>query len=199
MADMDMFFSRLSKIITYIIICSLIFMAFYYLNWTLNNYIILLSAILCGYTFAFSLPMTRIKIGLSGIEADFDRLLSEKPEVEEEQKEKVEEEVEEAVERGLEPDVILMKLSIDIETTLRRIAEVIGVKRLKVSIGLLVRELRVRAIITDEWLLGALDVFRKYRNELIHEGRTTDIEHAIDTGILIIAQLRKIEEQLRAR
>ena len=93
-------------------------------------------------------------------------------------------------------DVILMKLSIEIETTLRDIAKLSGMVTTKVGMGQLIQMLRQREILTDRWLLTALQFFRAHRNRLIHEGKTDDIMRAIDIGRIVLAKLRQIRNEL---
>ena len=184
------------KTSTYLVLCILIFIAFYKLNYQLSAELISLSLILTAYTIIFCLPVTRFKLGPSGFEAELERLEDEKPRLPETTEEAVAEEVERVTPQLIEPDIILMRLVIDVEITLRRIAEISGVRNLRVSMGRLTSELERNRIITDKWLLNALDFFRKYRNELLHEGKTTDIEVAIDIGSTILAYLKDIEENL---
>jgi DNA-binding transcriptional regulator GbsR (MarR family) len=95
-----------------------------------------------------------------------------------------------------EPDIVLMKMAIEIETTLRNIAEQAGLSRTKVSMGMLVRILQQKELITEKWLLEALRFFQSHRNELIHEGKTDDIRDAIDVGREVLAKLREIEQTI---
>jgi len=97
-------------------------------------------------------------------------------------------------------DTVLMKLSIDIETTLREIAEsrkdyIEKYEGRKMGMAQLVGFLRRREIITEKWLLDALHFFRVHRNELLHEGKTDEIEKAIDVGTKVLAELRDIQHR----
>lgn len=89
-----------------------------------------------------------------------------------------------------------MRLSIEIETTLRNIAGMLGIISTKVGMGTLVDMLRGREILTDRWLITALHFFRRYRNELLHEGKTRDIQDAINVGRKVLAKLKQIQKEL---
>lgn len=98
-------------------------------------------------------------------------------------------------------DTVLMKLSIDIETTLRNIAESMQkynekYNGRKVGMAQLIDFLRGQEVITDKWLIEALHFFRVHRNELIHEGKTDDIAKAIDVGTRVLAELKVIQGNL---
>ena len=62
--------------------------------------------------------------------------------------------------------------------------------------GVLTRYLQQKQIIVDRWLLDALRFFQIRRNELVHEGKTTDIEKAIDIGQTVLIQLKNIQDNL---
>jgi hypothetical protein len=87
-----------------------------------------------------------------------------------------------------------MKLAIEIETTLRTIAEQSSLSRTKVSMGMLVRMLEQKEMITDKWLLEALHFFQIHRNEVMHEGKTEDVRDAIEVGRQVLARLRDIQQ-----
>jgi len=97
----------------------------------------------------------------------------------------------------VESDLMLMRLSIEIETTLRNIAELSGLTDIKVGLGQLTRMLQQKEIITNQWLFAALQFFQVHRNELIHEGKTSDIQQAIDVGRLTLAKLRQIQKEIK--
>lgn len=110
--------------------------------------------------------------------------------------EEVNQEVKRFSNEFVESDLVLMKLSIEIETTLRHISELSDFHHTKLGMGRLIRMLRQKEILTNKWLLKALEFFRVHRNELIHEGKTSDIEEAIDVGQTILVKLRQIEKEL---
>lgn len=109
----------------------------------------------------------------------------------------VNQEVATFTEQTVDNDVVLMKLAIEIETTMRAIAVAAGMQNTRVPLGQLIQMLRNKEILTDRWLLNALAFFQTHRNELIHEGRTEHIRSAIDIGREILAHLRDIQQRQR--
>jgi len=152
---------------------------------------------LCAYTILLTLPITRFKLSSTGFEGELERLVRKKEgsPASQETIAEVDEEVADFSQELVEPDTILMRLSIEIETTLRAIAESAGVSRLKVGISQLTRVLQEKQIITDPWLIDALYFFRIYRNDLIHEGKTRDIQEGISVGREVLAKLRQIQKE----
>ena len=95
----------------------------------------------------------------------------------------------------VEPDTVLMRLAIEIETTLRALAESAGITRLKVGMGQLTRMLQKSQIINDPWLIKSLLFFTDSRNALLHEGKTTDIKNGIILGREVLTKLRQIQKE----
>ena len=147
------------------------------------------------------LPIIRFKLSPSGFEGELERLKDEKEEspVSAETAKEVNQEVDRFSENLVESDLVLMKLAIEIETTLRSIAESSGISRTKVSMVMLIQMLVQKEILTDNWLVDALRFFQIHRNELIHEGRTDDIEKAIDVGRTVLAKLRGLQQNIKGR
>lgn len=189
--------STFFKIITFFLLVFLILVSSWSVNWHYTLEIVVLVMFLCAYTILLTLPITRFKLSPTGFEGELERLVREKEgsPASQETIEEVDEEVAEFSQELVEPDTILMRLSIEIETTLRAIAESAGVSRLKVGIGQLTRVLQQKQIITDPWLIDALHFFRIYRNDLIHEGKTRDIQEGISVGREVLAKLRQIQKE----
>lgn len=184
------------KIVTFSLLVFLVLISSFSVNWHFGMEIITVVLFLCAYTIILTLPIKRFKLGLSGFEGELERLIKEKvtssasPETVEE----VEEEMIAFSQESIEPDTVLLRLSIEIETTLRSIAESKGLVRIKVGLGQLTRILQQKQIISDPWLIDALHFFRKYRNELIHEGKTADIEAGINVGREVLVKLKQIQK-----
>ncbi len=196
MSSIDDWLKFFFKISTFLLLTFLILFSSWVGNWHLSAEIISVVLILCGYVLFLVLPMKRFKLSLSGFEGDLDRLSREPtPHVSNERVKEVDEQVEIFSENTIEPDLLLMRLSIEIETTLRTISEQAGLKRTKVGIGQLTRYLKSREIITDSWLINALYFFQQHRNELVHEGKTEDIQKAIDIGRSVLAYLKDIQHK----
>ena len=187
------------KVLTYILLFSIIIVSFSVSSWHSTLEIDLLTLFLIAYTVLLVLPITRFKLGPSGFEGELERLKEEKEKspVSAETAKEVNQEVDRFSENLVESDLVLMKLSIEIETTLRSIAESSGISRTKVSMGMLIQMLVQKEILTDNWLLDALRFFQIHRNELIHEGRTDDIEKAIDVGRTVLAKLRELQQNIK--
>lgn len=147
------------------------------------------------------LPITKFKLGPSGFEGELERLKEEKEKspVSVETAKEVNQEVDRFSENLVESDLVLMKLSIEIEITLRSIAESSEISRTKVSMGMLIQMLAQKEVLKDNWLLDALRFFQIHRNELIYEGRTDDIEKAIDVGRTVLAKLRELQQNIKGR
>lgn len=188
---------KIFKVITFFLLVSLILISSLVVNWHFSAEIIALVLLLIAYTLLLTLPITKFKLSPTGFEGELERLMKEReaspapPETVEE----VNEEVAEFSQDLGEPDTILMRLSIEIETTLRTIAESAGLSKPKVGIGQLTRMLQQKQIITDSWLINALHFFRKYRNKLLHEGKTSNIQEAISVGREVLAKLRQIQKE----
>jgi hypothetical protein len=197
--SVDEAISRIFKIVTFLILILLILISSFSVNWHFSVEIITVVLFLCAYTIILTLPIKRFKLGLSGFEGELERLIKEKvttaasPETVEE----VEEELNEISQEVIEPDTVLLRLSIEIEKTLRSIAESKGLIRTKVGLGRLTWILQQKQIISDPWLIDALSFFRKYRNKLIHEGKTTDIEAGINIGREVLVKLKQIQKKRR--
>jgi len=195
--SLDRYISQSFKIITFFLLIFLIVVSSWVGDWHYSAEIIVLVMFLCAYTVLLTLPIAKFKLSPTGFEGELERLIKERetspapPETVEE----VNKEVAEFSQDLVEPDTILMRLSIEIETTLRNIAESAGFSRVKVGMGQLTRMLQQKQIITDSWLINALHFFRKYRNELIHEGKTSDIQEVINVGREVLAKLRQIQKE----
>jgi hypothetical protein len=152
--------------------------------------------ILSAYVLLLVLPITKFKLSTSGFEGELDRLSKEPKSISGATVQEVNQQIETFSGSTVEPDLLLMRLSIEIETTLRSIAEKSGMTNARVGMGMLVKFLRQKEIVTDSWLIDALSFFQKYRNELVHEGKTSDIEKGIDLGKNILVKLKEINTHL---
>jgi hypothetical protein len=186
------------KVITYGLVLSLVVVSFWASNWKLTAEIDVVIMFLIAYTLLLILPFSRFRFGLSGFEGELERLVegTETTQVSPETTREVNQEVANFSEAVVDNDSVLIRLAIEIETTLRSIAESSGIINTKVGMGQLIQMLRHREILTDKWLLNALRFFQVHRNELIHEGRTDDIRNAIDVGRRVLAQLREIQRHV---
>lgn len=186
------------KIATFIILVALIFIFSWAADWRLTTEIGIIILFLIAYTLLLVLPIKKFKLGPSGFEGELQRLATQKEDfpASTDTVEEVSREITRYSNELVESDLVLMRLSIEIETTLRRISEMSRLPHTKVGMGQLIRILQQKEILTDQWLLKALDFFRMHRNELIHEGKTSDIEEAIDVGQTVLAKLRQIEKDL---
>jgi hypothetical protein len=187
------------KIITYALVLSLIIVSFWASNWKLTMEADVVILFLIAYTLLLILPFSKFKLGPSGFEGELQRLAGEREttHVSAETAREVNEEVANISQAVVDDDSVLMRLSIEIETTLRSIAELSGMTNTRVMMGQLIRVLTQQQILTDRWLLNALRFFQTHRNELIHEGRTDDIREAIDVGRRVLEQLREIQQNLQ--
>jgi hypothetical protein len=187
------------KIITFILLFFLVLASSWATGWHPTLEINLLVLFLCAYVLLLVLPITKFKLGPSGFEGELKWLTDEKgiSPPPSEIVEKVDKEVAEFSQNIVESDLMLMRLSIEIETTLRNIAELSGLTDIKVGLGQLTRMLQQKEIITNQWLFAALQFFQVHRNELIHEGKTSDIQQAIDVGRLTLAKLRQIQKEIK--
>ena len=199
MTNWKLIVEEVFKVITYGLLLSLVIVSFWSSSWKLTAEIEVALLFLIAYTLLLILPFSKFKLGLSGFEGELERLKEEKgtTQVTAETVRAVDDEVASFSETGSDNDTVLIKLAIEIETTLRSIAESSGITRTKVGIGQLVQMLAQKEILTDKWLLKALHFFQVHRNELIHEGRTSDIRDAIDIGRRVIAMLRDIQQQVQ--
>jgi hypothetical protein len=165
-------------------------------QWHLGPYMLSLLIILSAYVLLLVLPITKFKLSTSGFEGELDRLSKEPKSISVATVQEVNQQIETFSGSTVEPDLLLMRLSIEIETTLRSIAEKSGMTNARVGMGMLVKFLRQKEIVTDSWLIDALSFFQKYRNELVHEGKTSDIEKGIDLGKNILVKLKEINTHL---
>jgi hypothetical protein len=183
--------------ITFILLIFLILVSSWSVSWHITAEVDFLNLTLCAYALFLVLPITKFRFGPSGFEGELERLVKDRKlsPVQTDIVEEVNKEVVEFSQNLVESDLILMRLSIEIETTLRNIAEKSGLRHTKVSMGMLVNMLRRKEIITDHWLIEALHFFQIYRNELIHEGKTSDLHEAINVGGMVLAKLRQIQKE----
>jgi hypothetical protein len=183
------------KIGTFFIFVFLVIICSWAAEWHLGPTMVSLVLVLVGFVVIVTLPIKRFKLGPQGFEGELENLArSPTPKISEEQKKETEQQVRSFSDNSAEPDLVLMRLSIEIESTLRQIAENLGMKQSKVGIGQLIRFLKREEALTDNWLINALQFFQKHRNELVHEGRTSDIEKAIEIGQSVLAYLRDLQK-----
>jgi hypothetical protein len=189
------------KVITYGLVLSLVLVSFWASNWRLTAEIDAVLLFLIAYTLLLILPFSRFKLGLSGFEGELGRLVegAATAQATTDTTREVDREVADFSEEVVDNDSVLIRLAIEIETTLRNIAKSSGLTVAHVGMGQLIQMLRRREILTDKWLLNALHFFQVHRNELIHEGRTDDIRNAIDVGKGALAQLREIQQRVQGQ
>lgn len=198
MADLNNNIGKYFKIITFMLLVFLILTTSWVVGWHPTPEILSLVLFLCAYTLLLVLPITKFKLGPSGFEGELERLMKEREvsPAPDEIVEEVDREIAVYSENLVDQDVVLMRLSIDIETTLRDIAERVELRRTRVGMGALVDMLKQRGILKDPWLLDSLHFFREHRNELLHEGKTSDVKDAINVGRKVLAKLRQIQKEL---
>lgn len=187
---------RIFEILTYLILAGLpaLSLAFNGGQLTAETNVALL--FLLAYTILLVLPVSKFKLTPSGFEADIDRLAKNAPTTAGTVSGSLGVGLEARV-TVVEPDLVdprsnFLQLSIDIERKLRVLAQGHGVTG-KIPLGQLIEKLRRMEVITDAWLLDALTVFRKRRNEIVHEGNLRDINAAIEIGKLVIAKLEETQ------
>lgn len=192
------------KIVTYCFLFSVITISFWAYNWKASAEFDALVLFFIAYTLLLVLPISDFEIGPFSFKGKMKREL--KRLTEEGSAVSVPPETLGGIQNDMRlfrsrssNDTVLMKLAIDIETTLRDIAESQKnynekYKGRKVGMAQLVEFLRSREIITDKWLLDALHFFRVHRNELLHEGKTDDMAKAIDVGTKVLAEIREIQK-----
>lgn len=192
----DVSFEDGIKVLTYILISAILFVAFYFTTFKLNVEIEIMALMLIGYTLFLVLPFSSGKMGLSGFEFELKRLKNEskKEPVIAQVITEADREVASLKQGIVDDDTFLIKLIIQIETTLRSIANASGLPS-KVGLGQLINMMYHKEILTDKWLISALNFFREHRNELVHEGKTEDIKSAISVGKTVLAKLLEIKMQ----
>jgi hypothetical protein len=93
-------------------------------------------------------------------------------------------------------DLVFMKLMLEIQQTLDKIASSVGIKTRKNSFGYLVRELQLNGVIKERWLLNSLYFLRDNRNEVLHLGNRRDVtQKAINVGKSVLAELLEIKKK----
>jgi hypothetical protein len=90
----------------------------------------------------------------------------------------------------VDPRSVFLDLSIEIERRVRKLAVSHEIPK-QLGLKQLIDELMRRQIITDTWLYNALNFFRQRRNQMVHEGKTEQIQSAIDIGRTILNELPK--------
>jgi len=180
--------------ITYMALILILFAALIVEDWRLNYEILGLSIILTGYTLVLVLPITRFKIGASGIEGEISRLKADASirALSDESAAEASALVAKISQTLVDPRSIFLDLSIEIEKTLRELAASRGLPH-RIGMGELVRQLRIREVLTDKWLLEALQFFIRRRNLIVHEGKVEQIQSAIDIGTAVLARLNEIK------
>lgn len=193
------------KVITYCFLLLIIAISFWAYGWKASAEFDVLVLFFIAYTLLLVLPITDFELSPLSFKGKMKREL--KRLVEQSSTLSVPRETVGGIQNELRfftarsnSDTVLMKLSIDIETTLRNIAESLQkynekYNGKKVGMAQLINFLRGEGVITDKWLVEALYFFRVYRNELIHEGKSDDIAKAIDVGTKVLAELKEIQRE----
>jgi hypothetical protein len=183
------------KVGTFLIFVFLIVVCSAAADWHLGPTMVSLVIVLVAFVVIVTLPLKRFRLGPFGFEGELEHLSrTPTPKISPEKKEDVELEMRRFAESTIEPDLLLMRLSIEIEKTLRQIADESGIPQSKVGMGQLLQFLQTKEVLTDRWLIDALHFFQKHRNELVHEGKTSDIEKAIEIGQSVLAYLKDIKK-----
>jgi hypothetical protein len=197
------------KIITYCFLFSIITISFWAYNWKASAEFDALVLFFIAYTLLLVLPISDFELGPFSFKGKMKQEL--KRLTEETRTVLVPPETLGGIQNDMRVfrsrssnDIILMKLSIEIETTLRDMAESQKMydkkyQGRKVGMAQLIEFLRIQKIITDKWLLDALHFFRVHRNELLHKGKTDDLAKAIDVGTKVLAELKEIQNRLRVK
>lgn len=189
-------FGLLFKIITYLSLIIILFISFYYQSFIINIDLIGLIIILCGYTIIMSLRLKNFQLSPTGISAELDTLEKESEKVAKVEN-GIKSEVEKTIEDAIEPDTQLLRLSIEIEKTLRNLAILTGIKESRVSMRQLLDYLIQNKTITDKWLIEAIIFISHNRNLLAHEGTVIDIKKAINIGKEVLSHLIIEENNLK--
>ena len=151
---------------------------------------------LMAYTLVLVLPVSWFKITPSSIEAELQQLLRTEPTppASEESTKEAEAAVSQSSRSLSDPRSVFLDLSIEIERIFREIAISRGLPE-RMPMGALIRELRQREMVTDPWLLDAVQLFAEKRNQILHEGRIEQFQSAIQIGTLVLARLKGIEPE----
>jgi len=177
----------------------ILFAALIAANWKLNYEILGLSMILTGYTLVLVLPITRFRIGTSGIEGEISRLKANASTKAPSDKSAAEASavVAEISQTYVDPRSVFLELSMEIEKRLRQLAVSRGLPH-RVGMGELLRQLRRHEVVTDRWLLDAVQFFIQKRNLILHEGKVEQIQSAIDIGTAVLARLSEIASPFKS-
>ena len=92
-------------------------------------------------------------------------------------------------ERSTDPRLVLLQMSVEIESKLAQIAERHGLE--KQSFYQIIDLLRQKEILTDSFVINGLRFFREQRNALVHQGRVPELAKAIDIGRTLLAKLEE--------
>jgi len=178
--------------VTYVILILVLSAVLVEDRWVLNWEILGLLTLLAGYTLVLVLPVSRFKISASGIEAEVLRLknTAPTPSPADESTKEAETVVSQASESLTDPRSVFLDLSIELEKRLRQLGASHGISQ-KMGMGQLVNQLRRRQVLTDAWLIDALQLFIQKRNQIVHEGKIELIQSAIEMGTVVLGRLEQ--------
>lgn len=188
--------TRVLQVITYIVLLIVLFSTLWTANWKMDLQILGVLLMLMAYTLVLVLPVSWFKITPSSIEAELQQLLRNEPTppASEESTKEAEAAVSQSSRSLSDPGSVFLDLSIEIERIFREIAISRGLPE-RMPMGALIRELRQRRMVTDPWLLDAVQLFAEKRNRILHEGKVGQIQSAIQIGTLVLARLKGIEPE----
>ncbi len=96
----------------------------------------------------------------------------------------------EAYGRSIDPRLVLLQISVGIEDKLTQLAARHGLD--KQNFNQVISLLEQKKILTDPFIINGLRFFREQRNALVHRGRVSQLEKAIDVGRTLLAKLEEI-------
>jgi hypothetical protein len=194
--DRSAIFGTIIKITTYIFLILLIIVDMWTSDGHLSYSTVSVVLFLTGYTLLLVLPFRKFKLSPSSFEGELENLIRTAPtqRVPSQAEKHVAREVEKVSQGLIDKRSVMLELSIRIEGELKRIAGIAGLslRDTRQSVGQLIQILQKKEIITDTWLIKALEFFRSHRNELVHTGSTNDIDNAIKVGEVVLAKLSGI-------
>lgn len=157
------------------------------LNPNIDGLILILSA----YTLLLVLPIRKFRLTWHSFEAELDELYDEAkrspPTLRGERI--ADQTLARTYERSTDPRLVLLQMSVEIESKLAQIAERHGLE--KQSFYQIIDLLRQKEILTDSFVINGLRFFREQRNALVHQGRVPELAKAIDIGRTLLAKLEE--------
>jgi hypothetical protein len=191
------------KIITFALLLTIIVVAFWALNWKVNAELDVVILALISYTLLLVLPISDFDFSLTGLKAKVLRKKIDELSTEVEDRQVSTESVKDVTQKMayLSPnlDTTFMRLMIEIQATLDKIAELVGIPTRKYSLGALITELNHQTVLKEPWLMESLHFLRRYRNEILHLKKTNYLERAISIEESVLAELKDIKKQIEEK